>query len=207
LPNALHHGQAWETFTLLQVTFPEPTDPKARLRSAMRHLMRENPADSARLHPVLDSWLAAHPALQTIAVFSALPGEVDLTEITVRHPERCWAWPRVDGNDLHFHQAENAAALPVTGSFGIREPSPEMPVVPVERIDAFFCPGLAFDVHGGRLGRGRGFYDRMLSRARPDALRIGVCFPWQMVQDTFSEAHDVMMDEVLSAVAAPDAAQ
>ena len=94
-------------------------------------------------------------------------------------------------------------ALPETGAFGVREPSPDMPVIPLDQIDAFLCPGLAFDPRGGRLGRGRGFYDRMLAGARPDALRIGVCFPWQIVPDVFPEAHDVFMDGILSAVSPP----
>jgi 5-formyltetrahydrofolate cyclo-ligase len=77
------------------------------------------------------------------------------------------------------------------------EPLPCLPELPVARIDAFFCPGLAFDSHGGRLGRGRGFYDRMLAQARPDALKVGVCFPRQLVSDTCPEAHDVRMDELV----------
>lgn len=173
----------------------------------MRRLMRENPADSAAIHPALEQWLAANQERQTIAVFSALPGEVDLTTLIEAHPGRRWVWPRVDGDDLHFHHVENPGEQLRPGAFGVREPSPELPVIPMSGIDAFFCPGLAFDARGGRLGRGRGFYDRMLSRARPDALKIGVCFPWQIVADTFPEAHDVIMDEVLSVVSAPDAEQ
>lgn len=171
----------------------------------MRRLMREKPADSAAIHPAVESWLAAHPDLQTIAVFSALPGEVDLTKVIAANPGRHWAWPRVEGDDLHFHRVENPETQLVPGAFGVREPSPDLPVIPVEEIDAFFCPGLAFDANGGRLGRGRGFYDRMLARARPGALKIGVCFPWQIVADTFPETHDVLMDGIVSAVSPPDA--
>jgi 5-formyltetrahydrofolate cyclo-ligase len=189
----------------MQVAFPDSPDSKEVLRTAMRRLLGEKPADSAAVHPEIEAWLAAHPELQTIAVFSALKGEVDLTEVIAARPERRWVWPRVEGDDLHFHQVENPAAQLTAGAFGVREPSPDLPVIPVYRIDAFLCPGLAFDERGGRLGRGRGFYDRMLAGARPGALKIGVCFPWQFVDDTFPEAHDVIMDEVLSAVPRPDA--
>ena len=51
---------------------------------------------------------------------------------------------------------------------------------------------------GGRLGRGRGFYDRMLAKARPDALKLGICFEIQLVADTFPEPHDVRMDHVIA---------
>lgn len=171
----------------------------------MRRLMDANPVDSASVHSAVENWLAAHPDLQTIAVFSALPGEVDLTKIIAAHPERHWAWPRVEGDGLHFHRVENPETQLTPGAFGVREPSPDLPVIPVEMIDAFFCPGLAFDPRGGRLGRGRGFYDRMLANARPGALKIGICFPWQIMADVFCEAHDVLMDEIVSAVSAPNA--
>ena len=153
----------------MQVAFPDSANPKDRLRAAMRSLLREQPADSAALRPAIGRWLAAHPERQTIAVFSALPGEVDLTKIVAAHPERRWVWPRVEGDDLYFHQVEKPDAQLMPGAFGVREPSPDLPVVPVDRIDAFLCPGLAFEPHGARLGRGRGFYDRMLSKARPGA--------------------------------------
>ena len=169
--------------------------------------MRENPVDSDAIHPAVLKWLADHPALETIAIFSALPGEVDLTDITLRHPERNWVWPRVAGEELQFHLVSHPATQLTTGTFGIREPSLELPLIAVHEIDAFLCPGLAFDLRGGRLGRGRGFYDRMLSKARPDAIKVGVCFPWQIVPDTFQEAHDVPMNEVLSVIAPPHAQQ
>lgn len=191
----------------MQVAFPEPSGRKALLRAEMRRLLREKPADSRAVHPAVEEWLAANPGLRTISVFAAMAGEVDLTEIIARHPERRWVWPRVEGDDLHFHHVENPGEHLIPSSFGIREPSPELPVFPVEQIDAFLCPGLAFDPRGGRLGRGRGFYDRLLAKARKDALKMGVCFPWQMVPETFPEAHDVMMDGVLSAVPPPNAQQ
>jgi len=85
------------------------------------------------------------------------------------------------------------------GAMGILEPLPHLPQVGIAEIDAFLCPGLAFDARGGRLGRGKGFYDRMLARARPDALKMGVCFPQQLVPDVFAQEHDIPMDGVLTA--------
>jgi 5-formyltetrahydrofolate cyclo-ligase len=131
-------------------------------------------------------------------VFHALPGEVDLTEITLRHGGRRWAYPRIAGDDLVFHVVEDPASDLTPGTMGIFEPLADLPQVAIDEIDAFLCPGLAFDKRGGRLGRGKGFYDRMLARARPDALKIGVCFPEQLVPDAFAEAHDIAMDGVLT---------
>jgi 5-formyltetrahydrofolate cyclo-ligase len=60
-------------------------------------------------------------------------------------------------------------------------------------------PGVAFDSEGHRLGRGKGFYDSYLSS--PHAARIykiGVCFPWQLVESVLTEPHDIQMDEVIT---------
>ena len=160
---------------------------------AMRRLLRELTPDSTAACDALHRWLLAHPGLQTIAVYSPLPGEVDLSATIARHPGIRWVYPKVSGDDLTFHASNDH--LP--GAFGILEPRDDAPEVPLREIDAILCPGLAFDRNGGRLGRGRGFYDRLLARARPDTFKLGICFPEQLVADTFSEAHDVQMDEVL----------
>ena len=169
----------------------------------MRRVLREKPQDSAPVICQLADWLESRPHLQTLAVFSALPGEVELTGLAARYPERCWVYPRVVGNDLVFHMVKNPAMDLVVGTFGIREPSPALPEIALTEIDAFFCPGLAFDRQGGRLGRGRGFYDRALAGASPSAMKIGVCFPCQRVESTHAEAHDVRMDAVFCGESPP----
>lgn len=170
---------------------------KQELRRRMRALASGSPQDSAAVRANLDRWLTEHPTLQTIAVFAALPGEVDLTDwIPARRGIRR-VFPKVIGNHLTFHQVRDPGNDLVSGAFGIREPHPDLTEVPVETIDAFLCPGLAFDKHGGRLGRGKGFYDRLLANARTDSLKVGVCFPWQVVDDTFAEPHDIAMDAVV----------
>jgi 5-formyltetrahydrofolate cyclo-ligase len=161
--------------------------------------MRGTPADSRAVCDALDRWLGKQSGLRTIAVFSALPGEVDLSELVARHPQWCWVYPRVAGDDLGFHAVANPAVDLAPGAFGIREPSSAMAKIPLDRIDVFLCPGLAFDGHGGRLGRGRGYYDRMLAGARHGSVKVGVCFAHQIVPDTFAEPHDVRMDVVVSA--------
>ena len=183
--------------THLQEAFPNSSDQKLQLRIAMLGLLRQNSACSSAIGTALEYWLTQHPGARTIAVFAALPGEADLTEIISRHPARRWVYPRVRGGDLDFHDVEDPAVGLRPGNFGIREPLADLPLVAVGEIDAFFCPGLAFDRRGGRLGRGRGYYDRLLARARPDALKSGVGFPWQIVPDTFAEAHDISMDQVI----------
>ncbi len=163
----------------------------------MRRVLREAQPCSEPVCEQLHQWLIGHRSLRTIAAFAALPGEVDLSSFIARHPHIRWAFPRVSGEKLIFHQVRNPASELVGGNFNILEPSPTLPEITTAEIDAFLCPGLAFDSTGGRLGRGKGFYDRILTHARPNARKIGVCFPFQQVPDTFPEPHDVPMDTII----------
>ncbi|MGL5019858.1 MAG: 5-formyltetrahydrofolate cyclo-ligase [Luteolibacter sp.] len=175
------------------MAIPQTPSSKAALRNSLRQALQNHPCDPAAACAALGDWLQARPALRTIAIYSALPGEVDLTALCQNHPHRQWVYPKVEGHHLTFHPGDSLQP----GAFGILEPVDGSPEVPLREIDAFICPGLAFDHSGHRLGRGRGFYDRLLARARPEALKIGVCFPFQIVPDTFPEPHDVIMDHVI----------
>lgn len=64
-------------------------------------------------------------------------------------------------------------------------------------VDAVFCPGLAFDVFGRRIGHGEGFYDRLLSAVK-DSLKIGLCFEFQIFEDLPSMDHDIKMDYLIT---------
>jgi 5-formyltetrahydrofolate cyclo-ligase len=180
------------------VTIPDPSNKKHELRLKIRRRLRELPPDSARVCEATRRWLAARPELRTVALYAALAEEVDLLPLVAWDPSRRWVFPRICGEDLAFHEVRDVASDLLRGSAGIREPSPALPQVQVAEVDVFLCPGLAFDANGGRLGRGRGFYDRMLANARPDAIKLGVCHPAQRVADTFPQAHDAAMDEVIS---------
>ena len=81
------------------------------------------------------------------------------------------------------------------GAYGIPEPPAEAPVV---LPDLLVVPGLAFDVAGGRLGSGAGFYDRWLAVADPRPWTAGVCDDRFLLDAVPTEPHDVAMDEVLT---------
>jgi 5-formyltetrahydrofolate cyclo-ligase len=180
------------------VTIPAPSNKKQELRRIIRRHLRELPLDSTTVREATCRWLAARPGLRTVALYAALAGEVDLLPLVAWDPSRRWIFPRVCDENLTFHEVRDVTSDLVLGSAGIREPSPALPQVRVPEVDVFLCPGLAFDANGGRLGRGRGFYDRMLATARPDAIKLGICHPAQRVADTFPQAHDVPMDELIS---------
>ncbi|MBP5322023.1 MAG: 5-formyltetrahydrofolate cyclo-ligase [Kiritimatiellae bacterium] len=83
------------------------------------------------------------------------------------------------------------------GRFGIREPELHIDV-PAWDVHAFLIPGLAFDQHGGRLGYGGGYYDRLLATA-PAAKKVGICYDWQVVNfDLPQDEHDKRVDFVMT---------
>ncbi len=84
------------------------------------------------------------------------------------------------------------------GHFGIREPVERLPVF-VWDVDAFVIPGLAFDARGSRLGFGGGYYDAILAKANRRALKIALCYDWQILEEPLpQQAHDMPVDWVVS---------
>ena len=83
------------------------------------------------------------------------------------------------------------------GTYNIREPRAFCVKRPAGQIDLIIVPGVAFDRRGGRLGRGGGYYDRLLRKAKK-AVKIGVCFREQIVRKVPMEKRDVKMDLVIT---------
>jgi 5,10-methenyltetrahydrofolate synthetase len=135
-----------------------------------------------------------------LAAFAALPGEPDLHPFDWCHSKSVLL-PRVEGDHLIFHAVKNPAQLK-PGTFGVLEPDPTQgPVADPATADTIFVPGLAFTAEGHRLGRGRGYYDRLLSTLPETILRVGVCFNCQLVDSIPQEPHDEFVDLVLSSPA------
>ncbi len=68
----------------------------------------------------------------------------------------------------------------------------------LETPDLILVPGLAFSRTGHRLGRGNGFYDRLLVGRAASAFKLGVCFSFQRLETVPTETHDVVMDRVMT---------
>lgn len=82
------------------------------------------------------------------------------------------------------------------GAFGIREPSEDCKPIPLADIDMILAPGMGFDEGGRRLGRGKGFYDRIL--AQTTGIIVGLAFEWQMREKIPTEAHDLPMHRIVT---------
>jgi len=132
---------------------------------------------------------------RTLLLYAADPDEVDLGAMLDDPPVGCTVLlPRVEADTLVAVRHTPGADL-VVGQLGVREPVG--PPVDPTGIDVVIVPGVAFDVSGGRLGRGRGLYDRFLPLL-VGAVRIGVCVERFMMADLPLEAHDIRMDVVVT---------
>jgi len=65
-------------------------------------------------------------------------------------------------------------------------------------LDLVVIPGVAFDRRGNRLGYGKGYFDKLLHRVRPDAAKIAVCFECQVIPEIPTMPHDIRMDKVIT---------
>ena len=149
-------------------------------------------------HPLTK--LSRHPRLadaHTVLLYSALPDEVPTQPLLNRLSTegKTVLLPRVvSDTDMELRRYTGSNDLE-QGAYGIMEPTGEL-FIDYDNIDVAVVPGMAFDREGHRLGRGKGYYDRFLTRL-PHTYKIGVCFPFQLVDHVPADAHDILMDEVI----------
>jgi 5-formyltetrahydrofolate cyclo-ligase len=175
---------------------------KASLRGQIREaLQRISPALRAaasvelcdRLEPRLQS---AH----TILFFAPLPDEPDVWPLLEKMlpTKKVCALPAFDSTTQIYsaRRVQNLTTALSAGRFGVREPSASCTEIPLEKFDLILVPAVAFDLNGHRLGRGRGYYDRLLAGAH--GVKCGVAFDQQIVKAVAAGAHDIRMDFVLT---------
>lgn len=93
--------------------------------------------------------------------------------------------------------AEEGSLL--TSKLGIREPNPLVcPRANPKEIDMVVIPGVAFDYKGNRIGFGKGCYDYFLPTLRSDAVKVGLCYEFQRLENIPSEVTDIPMDFLLT---------
>lgn len=178
---------------------------KTELRNKLRAVLAAIPPEemaqrSARAASILFS-TPEYRSAETMMVYLSLPREVDTTAIVVR------AWQ--DGKRVVAPQVlwESHQMIPIEirsldddvadGPMGIREPVRGEPA-PIETIDLVIVPGLAFDPFGNRVGRGRGFYDRFLSRREFRGVSCGMALEEQIVHFIETDARDIRMKMIVT---------
>ncbi|MBQ0043720.1 MAG: 5-formyltetrahydrofolate cyclo-ligase [Bacteroidales bacterium] len=133
---------------------------------------------------------------RTILLYCALPDEVATAEFIARwNGRKRIAVPLVVGDNLVLKEYDPALMKP--GYAGIMEPMEEARTVDPSEIELAFIPGVGFDRSGNRLGRGKGFYDRLLPSL--NCPLIGVCRDFQIVEDGIpADPWDRKVDKVVT---------
>jgi 5-formyltetrahydrofolate cyclo-ligase len=177
------------------------TAEKQSLRERIRKLGAEHGhADSAWIRNALSS-LEIWKRPSTVLLYAPLADEPDPMAIAADPGGHSVLFPRIEGDQLRlYRQLPGSRWIQAPRGFpGLREPDPASwtEAFPGE-VDLALIPGLAFDPSGGRLGRGKGYYDRLLGSEDFRGLKIGIGWSWQLLPVVPREAHDVTMDLVIA---------
>ena len=172
---------------------------KPALRKYIRELKEQHkasaPSDSEQIIQELEAD-ARFQTAQIVLMYHSLPDEVDTHAFIEKWcKQKTVLLPVVIGNELELRLFQNANEL-TTGAFGIAEPTGKV-FTNFNSIDLAIIPGMAFDRQGNRLGRGKGYYDRLLPKLT-NAYKIGICFPYQLVEEVPTEETDVSMHKVIT---------
>ena len=140
------------------------------------------------------SW-PVYQAAEKIGFYLAMDDEISVNFLF--ESEKEVFLPRFKDNKSGYEMAEVRSRNDLTaGKFGIQEPSSACRPAQKDEIDLWLIPGVAFDRKGNRLGRGAGFYDRILSNE--NGLKAGVCCAGRIIEEIPVEDHDIKMDFVLT---------
>ncbi len=138
--------------------------------------------------------MAVFQSAGTVALYMAIGGEVNLDALF----QKCWdlgkrtCIPVFNAEAKIYEMAEVTAETKYsTGHFGIREPISSTPY-PTNQIDLMIVPGVAFDRKGNRLGRGGGYYDRLLEGF--SGASVAVAFDFQILPKIPADPHDKPVD-------------
>jgi 5-formyltetrahydrofolate cyclo-ligase len=165
---------------------------KREMRRVMKDLLKRiAPTDLAERSAQIAARLAgtrAWDGADTVLCFLSMAHEVVTAPIleAARAQGRRIAVPRIEGDDIVFRVMPSGAGALPQDRLGIPEPDPAWPALDLSTAGRVLvaAPGLAFDRQGNRLGRGKGYYDRFLARARAqkaDVVVVGVSFSQQLV--------------------------
>lgn len=183
---------------------------KKRLRRQISQEIRErSSAELSKLSNDTCSRILSHPKVvdaATVVAFWPLPDEVDIRPAVreLYRQGKTVFLPRVVSDTemvLCLYEGDNSLT---EGAYGIMEPTVDNEQLAINNYDCLcsskdvvaLVPGRAFDSQGHRLGRGKGYYDRFLAEC-PDVHTIGVCFPFQVIDNVPNNSHDIAIKEVI----------
>lgn len=175
-------------------------DRKAELRLQMKTLRSEIDSQwkTAYDKAVCDVLLSIieHGSFQLIHAYLPMRGEIDIFPLikTLLARGISIIVPKTLPGGKMEHLLLGSDSLLEKGVYGTLKPVEE--VIYEGPVEMIIVPGLAFSKDGIRLGYGGGYYDQFLT-SQANSLKIGVCYPFQLIEHVPSEDHDVRVDKVV----------
>ncbi|GHT78077.1 5-formyltetrahydrofolate cyclo-ligase [Bacteroidia bacterium] len=168
---------------------------RSDIRKAMRQISEaEKGSRSALLWQTLESRDIFRQSA-TVLMYWSMPDEVFTHEAVLRWcASKTILLPVITGDFLTIAPFNGIPALRKNARLNVYEPQGTA-YTDWQTIDLVIVPGVAFDRECHRLGRGKGYYDRLLPSL--SAYKAGVCFDFQILDNIPREPHDVLMDEVI----------
>ena len=174
---------------------------KTDLRREMRARLKTLGDARAEKSRAIVAALARHPAFlsaKTVALFAPIPSEPDVEPLWTG-AARQFCYPRVNETQIEFVVVRHPEDLaPAAWNPLVREPAAAQSIIAPADLDLILVPGLAFTRDGRRLGRGGGYYDRLLAARDSRTIALGVCFDLQLVADLPCEPHDQRVAAVVT---------
>ena len=169
-------------------------DIRRRIKVQKSMLSNEERSDAAaRVFEMLEK-SAAFKMADRILMYHSLPDELSTGDFIAKwHTRKHFFLPRVNGVELEVLPYDRSSLR--LGAFHIEEPQGD-DIVPVEQMELVVVPAVAYDRSGNRVGRGKGYYDRLLSACK--AMKVGVGYDFQLVDEIDAETHDVPVDLVIT---------
>ena len=133
-----------------------------------------------------------------VAVYLATPDEIDLSDFIREMLDRSVkiVAPRWNGKNYELARLKSLAECDFRrGPMGILEPA-DVGIAEPSKVAAWIVPGLAFTIHGDRLGYGGGWYDRLMANAK--GFKIGVAHDFQIVENLPHEPHDIQLIRIVT---------
>jgi len=182
---------------------PDIVEQKRQLRRSCRQVREElgeaiRQTASLSICAWIETWRIFHRS-SVILTYMPITGEVDLTPLFERHPDKNWVLPRIVPEDNHrmvFHPYTPGGLI--HHPFGMDEPTPDLPVVPSNEVQLVLVPGLAFDRQGKRLGYGGGYFDRFLKDF--PGISLGVIFQALLLDQLPIDVQDVSVEWIVTEV-------
>ena len=141
--------------------------------------------------------LSSFTKARAILLYAPLPGEPDL-RIILGNSSRRFFFPRMQKTHLELYEWSPQAPW-IVGPYGVEEPDPQQwQKASLAEVDLALIPGIAFDPKGHRLGRGAGYFDRLLGDSSCHAIKVGIAWSWQILTNIPIEEYDVKMDFVVT---------